>query len=71
MAIPAPHHDMALRQAAFLRMRDLYDRLAAGYRTVDTLSMGMSEDFELAIASGANLVRLGSSLFGARGRDTL
>ncbi|MBS0461929.1 MAG: YggS family pyridoxal phosphate enzyme, partial [Proteobacteria bacterium] len=35
---------------------------------IDTLSMGMSEDFELAIAHGATLVRIGTALFGARNR---
>ncbi|MCQ4165219.1 YggS family pyridoxal phosphate-dependent enzyme [Tahibacter harae] len=66
MAIPAPHADLALRRAAFARMHALYRELQAGYPGVDTLSLGMSEDFELAVAEGANLVRIGSALFGAR-----
>lgn len=66
MAIPAPHADRALRRAAFARMRGLFEDLQRNYATVDTLSMGMSEDFELAIAEGATLVRIGSALFGAR-----
>ncbi len=66
MAIPAPHEDLALRRAAFARMRGLYDALRRDHPAVDTLSMGMSEDFELAIAEGATLVRIGSALFGAR-----
>ena len=48
------------------RMHALYRELQAGYPGVDTLSLGMSEDFELAVAEGANLVRIGSALFGAR-----
>ena len=56
----------ALRRAAFERMRVLYDALAREHRGVDTLSMGMSDDFELAIACGATMVRVGSALFGAR-----
>lgn len=66
MAIPAPQADPALRLAAFERMRALFVQLRQGHATADTLSMGMSEDFELAIACGATMVRIGSALFGAR-----
>lgn len=66
MAIPAPDPDMSRRRQAFRRMRDLYDALAARYPSVDTLSMGMSEDYALAIAEGATLVRVGTALFGPR-----
>ena len=66
MAIPEPHADPAQRRAAFARMRALFDALQADHPDIDTLSMGMSEDFELAIAEGATLVRIGSALFGAR-----
>jgi PLP dependent protein len=66
MAIPAPAPDDAARRDAFRRMRDLYARLESTFPQVDTLSMGMSEDFELAIAEGATLVRIGSALFGNR-----
>jgi uncharacterized pyridoxal phosphate-containing UPF0001 family protein len=47
-------------------MRALFDALASEHAGVDTLSMGMSDDFELAIAEGATMVRVGSALFGAR-----
>lgn len=66
MAIPAPAEDPAARRAAFARMRALFDAIAARHPGVDTLSMGMSDDFELAIAEGATLVRVGTALFGAR-----
>ena len=66
MAIPAPLPDVERRRAAFARMRLLYDTLAAGHAGIDTLSMGMSEDLELAIAEGATMVRVGTALFGAR-----
>ncbi len=66
MAIPAPHPDPARRIAAFGRMRALYDTLASRHAHVDTLSMGMSDDFPLAIAQGATMVRIGTALFGAR-----
>lgn len=66
MAIPAPDPDFERRRAAFRRMRRLFEMLGAERNGIDTLSMGMSEDFELAIAEGATLVRIGSALFGAR-----
>lgn len=66
MAIPAPDPDMSHRRTAFRRMRALFDGLAARYPGIDTLSMGMSEDYALAIAEGATMVRIGSALFGAR-----
>ena len=67
MAIPAPHADPSRRRAAFRRMRALFDALRAEHPDIDTLSMGMSGDFELAIAEGATEVRIGSALFGTRG----
>ncbi|MBB5015914.1 YggS family pyridoxal phosphate-dependent enzyme [Rehaibacterium terrae] len=66
MAIPAPHPDAGARRASFRKVKALYDRLATRHPHIDTLSMGMSEDFELAIAEGATLVRVGSALFGPR-----
>jgi len=67
MAIPAPDPDSERRRAAFRAMKDLFDALAGCHPHIDTLSMGMSEDFELAIAEGATMVRIGTALFGARG----
>ena len=66
MAIPAPLPDRAARRSAFARMRALFESLRAGRSAFDTLSMGMSDDFELAIAEGATMVRIGTALFGAR-----
>lgn len=66
MAIPAPYPELERRRAAFARMRALFDALAAGHPQVDTLSMGMSEDIELAVAEGATMVRVGTALFGPR-----
>ena len=51
---------------AFTRMQKLFEQLQSNYPKLDTLSMGMSDDFPLAIAHGANLVRIGSALFGPR-----
>jgi uncharacterized pyridoxal phosphate-containing UPF0001 family protein len=50
----------------FARLRVLKDDLNAKGLKLDTLSMGMSADFESAIAEGATMVRIGTALFGAR-----
>jgi len=68
MAIPAPWPDAERRRDAFVRMRTLFEALAAAHAQVDTLSMGMSSDYAEAIAEGATLVRIGTALFGARPR---
>ncbi len=66
MAIPAPHPELEMRRTAYRRMAGLFADLAARYPQIDTLSMGMSDDFPLAIAEGATMVRIGTALFGAR-----
>jgi len=66
MAIPEPHPDFAVRRAAFGRVRALYETLQARHPDLDTLSLGMSEDYLLAVAEGATMVRVGSLLFGPR-----
>lgn len=65
MAIPAPSEDPAEQRAAFARLRALFEPLA-GPLGLDTLSMGMSQDLEAAVAEGATWVRIGTALFGAR-----
>ena len=64
MAIPLPQP--ATERAAFARLRALFERLREEGLPVDTLSMGMSDDLEAAIAEGSTLVRVGSALFGRR-----
>ena len=67
MAIPTPHDDVERRRPAFARMHALFNELQAAHPSVDTLSMGMSDDLEAAIAEGATMVRVGTALFGVRG----
>ena len=68
MCIPPEEGEPARQRAWFARLRGLRDDLnAAGY-SLDTLSMGMSADFEAAIQEGATIVRLGTVLFGVRPR---
>jgi pyridoxal phosphate enzyme (YggS family) len=67
MTIPEPTDDLALQRHRFAHLRQLLEELNAGGHALDTLSMGMSQDLEAAIAEGATLVRVGTALFGARG----
>jgi pyridoxal phosphate enzyme (YggS family) len=66
MAIPEPTDDPALQRRRFEDLRALKDRLAAQGVALDTLSMGMSDDLEAAIAAGATIIRVGTAIFGAR-----
>jgi hypothetical protein len=66
MAIPAPTADTTLQIAQFKQVRECYDALISRGFALDTLSIGMSNDYETAISQGATIVRIGSALFGAR-----
>ena len=66
MSIPAPWPELAKRRASFQRLRAMFEHLREQHSGIDTLSMGMSDDLELALAEGATMVRVGSALFGAR-----
>jgi pyridoxal phosphate enzyme (YggS family) len=68
MAIPATTANTALQRLAFARVRSALEELRPLAPAMDTLSMGMSGDFESAIAEGATLVRIGTAIFGARER---
>ncbi|MFH2134115.1 MAG: YggS family pyridoxal phosphate-dependent enzyme [Pseudomonadota bacterium] len=66
MAIPAPADDPAQQREPFVLMRELLASLNAQGMQLDTLSMGMSHDFAVAIQEGATIVRVGTAIFGAR-----
>jgi hypothetical protein len=66
MAIPEPTADAARQKANFRQVRDIFEKLKQEKFELDTLSMGMSDDMEAAIAEGATLVRIGTAIFGAR-----
>jgi pyridoxal phosphate enzyme (YggS family) len=68
MAIPRPRPDPELQRSAFARLRSLLEELKLADTGLSQLSMGMSADFEVAIAEGATWVRLGTAIFGERGR---
>lgn len=66
MAIPAPCPDHEQQRNAFRPLAALFDELKKLYPTMDTLSMGMSDDFAAAIAEGSTMIRIGTALFGRR-----
>jgi PLP dependent protein len=66
MCVPPEESEPARQRAWFARLRALRDELNAAGCRLDTLSMGMSADFEAAILEGATIVRIGTALFGAR-----
>ena len=66
MCIPPEEDEPARQRAWFAQLRRLQEALNASGLALDTLSMGMSSDFEAAIAEGATIVRVGTALFGPR-----
>jgi len=66
MTMPDPGSSRETQSAVFRQLADLQAELNAGGLSLDTLSMGMSGDLELAIAAGSNMVRVGTDIFGAR-----
>jgi len=72
MAIPAPNPDPASQRQAFAAVQDCFRKIQTahsielGYQFFDTLSMGMSDDLEAAIAEGSTMIRVGSAIFGKR-----
>ncbi len=66
MAIPAPEHHFARQRAVFAQVRELQESLMNQGFALDTLSMGMTDDMDAAIAEGATIVRIGTAIFGSR-----
>ncbi|MFM1911489.1 MAG: putative enzyme [Pseudomonadota bacterium] len=66
MTIPEPTDDESLQRQQFKQMRLLLNDLKKEGVVLDTLSMGMSSDYRIAIEEGATIVRIGSAIFGAR-----
>lgn len=62
MCIPPKGAD----DSVYMRMRELYGKLGSKYRGIDTLSMGMSDDYVRAIKCGSTMIRPGRVLFGER-----
>jgi len=73
LAIPEPQVNAAKQQAVFAKVKAVFDFLNTKLdraHQLDTLSMGMSADFEAAIAAGSTMVRIGSAIFGERSKQT-
>ncbi|MDH5368748.1 MAG: YggS family pyridoxal phosphate-dependent enzyme [Gammaproteobacteria bacterium] len=66
MTIPASTNDFEQQCQPFRLLRELKDEIQGQGIKLDTLSMGMSNDMEAAIAEGSTMVRIGTALFGAR-----
>lgn len=66
MTIPEPTDDTGLQRRRFALLRELGAQIASRGVAVDTLSMGMSDDLEAAIAEGSTIVRVGTAIFGHR-----
>lgn len=66
MAIPAAEQDFDAQRDQFRQVRALFEQLNTHDLQLDTLSIGMSGDYQAAIAEGATMVRIGTAIFGAR-----
>ena len=66
MAIPAKSDDTNTQIQYFEQLQTCFDKLQTQYPHIDTLSMGMSNDVEAAIAAGSTMVRIGTDIFGTR-----
>jgi len=67
MSIPAPGNDFEHQRQTFRRLAEARDNLLAmGLSSCQELSMGMSQDYEAAIAEGATIIRIGTAIFGRR-----
>ncbi|HEX2545608.1 MAG TPA: YggS family pyridoxal phosphate-dependent enzyme [Ramlibacter sp.] len=68
MTIPEPAESFEAQLAVHRKARALFDDLRAAGLPLDTLSMGMTADLEAAIHAGSTMVRVGTAVFGTRGR---
>mgnify|MGYP000694503102 FL=1 len=66
MTIAENTDDMNVVRDNFLHMQQLFNQLKSQYPSVDTLSMGMTDDMPLAINCGSTMVRIGTAIFGSR-----
>jgi hypothetical protein len=66
MTLPRPCDELEDQRRPFAALRGILETLNAGGLALDTLSMGMTNDMEAAIAEGATIIRIGTAIFGAR-----
>ena len=70
MAIPAPSDDPQVQREPFRALHHALEQLRSDGLELDTLSMGMTDDLEAAVAEGATLVRIGTAIFGPRAKKS-
>lgn len=66
MMIAPNYSDVEKCRPLFAEMRKIFDNLKTTRQNFDFLSMGMTNDYKIAIEEGANVVRIGTAIFGAR-----
>ncbi len=66
MTMPPVYYEEPKLREVFSKLRRIFEDYKAKDSAFDTLSMGMSNDYEIAIEEGSNLVRIGSKIFGPR-----
>ena len=66
MSIPKPYNNLKLQREGFARIYSCFKQLKQKHPQLDTLSIGMSGDYEAAIIEGSNMIRIGTRLFGER-----
>jgi pyridoxal phosphate enzyme (YggS family) len=66
MSVPEPVDGFEAQRDVFLQVKALFDDLNARGFALDTLSLGMSDDLDAAVAAGSTMVRVGRAIFGSR-----
>ena len=66
MALPSKINVLKENINSYKILRSEYDRLKNKYKHIDTLSIGMSNDYKLALDNGSNMIRIGTLIFGNR-----
>ena len=66
MAIPSKSNALKENVNSYNILKLKYDKLSNKYKNIDTLSLGMSNDYKLALSKGSNMIRIGSLIFGER-----
>ena len=66
MGISTPNSNLEKKREDFIKLFELYKALKIEGSEIDTLSMGMSDDYKIAVQNGSNMIRIGTLLFGKR-----
>ena len=66
MSIPSKSNTLKEKVNSYSILKLEYDKLANIYKSIDTLSLGMSDDYKVALDNGSNMIRIGTLIFGKR-----